>query len=153
MEKTPEVFLDTSAVVAGIWSEEGGSRELLRLGASDVIQIVISERVTDELEQVLRRKDPELLANMTLLLDRADVEVCVDPDPEDLPDFLDELKVPGDREIAGAALEREVNYFVTFDRADLLENELLEQIYPIPIGTAGDCLKWLRDRWLNTENR
>ena len=150
METTPELFLDTSAVMAGIWSEEGGSRELLRLGSAGAVQVVISERVTSELERVLREKKPELLGEMTLLLDRAEVDVCPDPDPEDLPTYLDDPAYPGDREIVGAAHEQDVDYFVTYDRTDLLENDPLNDAYPIPIGTAGDALEWLRGRWLQT---
>jgi len=148
MERTPELFLDTSAVMAGVWSEEGGSRELLRGGSAGVVRVVVSERVTVELERVLREKKPELLADMTLLLDRAEVEVSPDPDPDTLPPYLDDLAYPGDREIAGAALEQEVDYFVTYDRTDLLENDRLKDTYPIPIGTAGDSLEWLRRHWI-----
>ena len=36
------VFLDTSALFAGIWSASGGARMILKLGEADTIQLLIS---------------------------------------------------------------------------------------------------------------
>ena len=49
------VFLDTSALFAGIWSSEGGARMILRLGETRAIRLLVSPQVLDEIEGALRR--------------------------------------------------------------------------------------------------
>ena len=44
------VFLDTSALFAGIWSAKGGSRMILKLGEAGVIRLLVSPQVLDEIE-------------------------------------------------------------------------------------------------------
>jgi len=42
------VFLDTSALFAGIWSAEGGARLVLRLAEVGAIRLLVSSQVLDE---------------------------------------------------------------------------------------------------------
>lgn len=53
------VFLDTSALFAGIWSAEGGARMILKLGEAGAIRLLVSPQVLAEAESALRRKAPE----------------------------------------------------------------------------------------------
>ena len=54
------VFLDTSALFAGIWSVAGGSCMILRLGEAEAIRLLVSLQVLDEIEGALRRKAREM---------------------------------------------------------------------------------------------
>jgi hypothetical protein len=38
----PDIFLDTSALFSGIWSETGGARMLLKLGEATAIKLSVS---------------------------------------------------------------------------------------------------------------
>jgi predicted nucleic acid-binding protein len=69
------VFLDTSALFAGVWSALGGARMILKLGEAGVIQLLISPHVLTEVEGALRRKAPEILDLLRLLLSRSQVEI------------------------------------------------------------------------------
>ena len=56
MTAKPDLFLDTSALFAAIWSTAGGGRMFLKLGEADAVQLWVSSQVLTELENVLRCK-------------------------------------------------------------------------------------------------
>ncbi len=138
------VFLDTSALFAGIWSEEGAARAILKLGEMGVIRILISPQVLAEIEAVVRRKAPHLLSPMALLLDAANVEVTPHPSPEARQQAARLVTHPGDVLVLAAALDAQPDYFVTLDKAHFLSNTLLADALPFPLGTPGDFLSWWR---------
>ncbi len=146
MTPVPELFLDTSVLVSAVFSDTGAARRLLELGEFGVVQIVVSRRVVTELERVLERKQPELKADFLLLLDCANVVVHDDPEPEEIPSFPDSLPAPGDRDILAAVIDRNVDFFATFDRNDMLESDRIREKTTVPLGTAGDALNWVRAR-------
>ncbi len=146
MARTPRVYLDTSAFVAGIWSAEGGARMILKLGEADVIQILINSQVLHELDQVLRDKAPELLSLMSVLLDRCGAEIVPDPDRETVN--ICELLVhhTGDAVVLGGAWKSNVDYFVTLHRKHFLDNPSLLASAPFSMGTPGDFIAWYRSQ-------
>lgn len=75
----PNLFLDTSALFAGIWSATGGARMLLKLGEARAVQLKASSQVLTEFESVLRRKAPQNLGALALLLDRSRIELATAP--------------------------------------------------------------------------
>lgn len=147
MAANARLFLDTSALFAGLWSETGGARALLQLGEAGWVELCVSREVLGELERTLRRKAPELMGTMALILDRARVVVWPSPPPKTVARAERWTRHAGDAHIVAAALEARVEYLVTLDQAHLLDNEALEKNLPFPVGTPGSALAWLRDRW------
>ena len=113
------VFLDTSALFAGIWSATGGARMILRLGEAGAIRLFASPHVLGEIEKALRRKVPDALGSLALLLDRSGVEI---------------------------APSAEADYFVTLDKEHFLGDSGLREAVPFPVGTPGDFLAFFRGR-------
>jgi predicted nucleic acid-binding protein len=140
------VFLDTSALFAGIWSAEGGARMILQLAEVEAIRLLVSSQVLDEIERALRRKAPETLGLLALLLDRSGVEVMPPPTPKAVQDSQTLTDHPGDVQILAAAWAARVDYFVTLDRKHFLDNQALRDAVPFPIGTPGDFLAWYREQ-------
>ncbi len=138
------MFLDTSALFAAIWSATGGGREILRLGEAGLLQLLVSAQVLKELEDALRRKAPAALGALTLLLDRAGVEVVDEPSAVVVARSQELITHPGDALVLAAAWEADVDYFVTLDGKHFLENAALRDVLTFPIGTSGDFLKWYR---------
>jgi len=138
------VFLDTSALFAGIWSAEGGARLVLRLAEVGAIRLLVSSQVLDEIERALRRKAPETLGLLALLLDRSGIEVVPPPTPKVVQDSQALISHPGDAQMLAAAWAAGVDYFVTLDRKHFLDNQALRAAVPFPIGTPGDFLAWYR---------
>jgi predicted nucleic acid-binding protein len=140
------VFLDTSALFAGIWSAEGGGRMILKLGEAGAIRLLVSPKVLEEVESVLRRKAPDDLGLLALLLARSGVEVVPSPTPKAVQDSHALIGHPGDAQVLAAAWVVEVDYFVTLDRRHFLDNPVLIDAVPFPVGTPGDFLAWYREQ-------
>lgn len=140
-------FSDTSALFAGIWSASGGSRMILKLGEADAIQPVISRHVLEEIDNVVRSKAPDILGALALVLDRSHFEVSSVQGT--LERVQAQLQYPGDVRILAAALETNVDYFVTLDRKHFLNDDALREAIPFPMGTPGDFLDWYRSTLQN----
>jgi len=137
-------FLDTSALFAGIWSAEGGSRMILKLGEAGALRLLVGPQVLNEIESALRRKAPNMLGLLALLLDRGRVEVVSTPMPETVKDSQALTSHPGDAQVLAAAWATGADYFVTLDRKHFLDNAALRNAVPFPVGTPGDFLAWYR---------
>ena len=138
------VFLDTSALFAGIWSAEGGARMILKLGEAGAIRLLVSPQVLDEIEGALRRKAPDMLGLLALLLDRSRIEVVPSPMPEAVGDSQALTGYLGDARVLAAAWAAGADYLVTLDRKHFLDNPALREGVPFPVGTPGDFLAWYR---------
>ncbi|MER3457868.1 MAG: hypothetical protein C4309_03825 [Chloroflexota bacterium] len=141
------VFLDTSALFAGIWSAEGGARMILKLGEAGAIRLLVSPQVLAEAESALRRKAPETLGLLALLLDRSRAEVVSAPTPEAIQASQALTGHPGDAQILAAAWAAGADYFVTLDRESFVDQPDLRGAVPFPLGTPGDFLAWYRQRF------
>ena len=137
-------FLDTSALFAGIWSAEGGSRMILKLGEAGAVRLLVGPQVLDEIESALRRKAPDMLGLLALLLDRSGVEVVLSPTSDTVRDSEVLTGHSGDAQVLAAAWAAGVDYFVTLDRKHFLDNPTLRDAVPFPVGTPGDFLAWYR---------
>jgi predicted nucleic acid-binding protein len=138
------VFLDTSALFAGVWSSEGGGRMILKLGEAGAIRLLVSPQVLEEIEGALRRKAPELLGLLALLLDRSGVEVTPPPPPQAVQNSLALTGHAGDAQVLAAAWSTGVDFFATLDREHFLDNPVLREKIPFPVGSPGDFLAWYR---------
>ena len=146
MVTTPEIFLDTSALFAAVWSSTGGGRLLLLLGESSVIRLLVSTQVLVELERAVRRKAPAQMPNLAVLLERSRIDATGSP-PEAL--FQRCTRLTGhtnDALVLAAAWSAGCDYFVTLDKRHSLENESLRATVPFVVGTPGDCVAWLGDK-------
>jgi predicted nucleic acid-binding protein len=140
------IFLDTSAIFAGIWSARGGGRVLLGVGEAGAIALVTSRSALQELEGALRAQAPEVLGTLALLLDRAQFTIVGPPDKDQLGLTSRLVDHPGDANILGSALGGQVEFFVTLDQKHFLANDRLVSGLPFQLGTPGECLDWLRRR-------
>ncbi|HKZ54741.1 MAG TPA: PIN domain-containing protein [Anaerolineales bacterium] len=146
MPTRPAVFLDTSALFAGIWSATGGARMILKLCEAGVIRLVASPHVLQELEGALRRKAPETLGLFALLLDRSRLEVTAPSSEESLKKALALTGHAGDARVLAAALDIGVDFLVTLDQKHMLEATALRSAMPFLVGTPGDFLGWVRGK-------
>jgi predicted nucleic acid-binding protein len=152
MEPELRLFLDTSALFAGIWSAEGGARMLLKLGEAGVVELLVSSQVLEELEEVMRRKASHLLPILAVLLDRSQARLAPSA-PGTLFDGCRELvSHPGDARILADAWHNRVDFLVTLDKAHFLDASQLAGQVPFQVGTPGDCLAWLRELFNDRQN-
>lgn len=143
---TPEVFLDSIAVLAAILSSTGGARQILRLGKIGQVRLRVSGAVLAEVERTLREKLPSELAALALWLDAAGVSVVAAPRKAAVTRLQTWLAYAPDTLVLAAAVSAGVDHFVTLDRRHFLGNAPLRAGLPFPIGTPGDYLGWHRAR-------
>ena len=144
--RKPRVFFDSSALFAAIFSAAGGARMILRLAESEAVELVVSSQVLAEVEGALRRKAPEMLGHLAQLFDRAHCRVIANPSLEQVKAWQPVISYLPDAAVLAAALAARADYLVTLDRQHFLENPHLMTSPPLPLGTPGDFLSWLRDR-------
>jgi predicted nucleic acid-binding protein len=144
MNHNPKVYLDTSALFSGIWSDTGGARLVLKLGEAGVVRLLVGSIVLSEIEIVIRSKALELLGVLALVLDRSNIQVVRSTSPETHQHILTFLQHTGDAHVLAAAWDKEVDYFVTLDRKHYIGNEPLKDVVPCVMGTPGDFLTWYR---------
>ncbi|MEW5989508.1 MAG: PIN domain-containing protein [Chloroflexota bacterium] len=143
----PVVFLDTSALFAGVWSTTGGGRLILKLGEAGIVRLLVSSLVLKELEKTLLAKAPHLLGASTLLMDMSHIEITLPPLTEVVQRCQAFTTHPGDAEVLAAAWAADVDYFVTLDQKHFLNNLTLGAAAPFIIGTPGDFITWYRGRY------
>ncbi len=140
----PRVFFDTSALFAGVLSEEGAARALLKLGELHLISLWIGARVLSEADTVFRRKAPNLLPLLAGLLERANVQVGPTPEAEHIAEAGSVVSYAPDAYVLAEALACHIEYFATHDKAHFLSNPLILDL-PLRVGSPGDVLGWLRE--------
>lgn len=145
MDVKPRVFLDTSVLFSGVYSESGGSRLILKLGEAGMISLWVGPWVLREIDEVLGRKSPKSKAFFALLLDRAQIQVGEEGNNDKLEQALQVVNYLPDARVLAEALIIKADYLVTFDREHLLDNRQVGRL-PFLIGTAGDFLGWFRER-------
>ena len=121
---------------------------ILRLGEARAIRLLVSPQVLDEIEGALRRKAPDMLGLLTLLLDRSGIQVVPAPSPEAVEQSRSLTKHVGDAQILAVGWAAGVDYFVTLDRVHFLDNPKIRAAVPFPLGTPGDFLIWYRERFI-----
>ncbi len=153
MGRSVRAFLDTSALFAGIWSDEGGARMILHLGEVGAIQIVVSPQVLKEADGALKRKAPTLLPLLAILIDRSRAEVSTPARGDEAERLARTVGHSGDARVLADAAHAHADYFVTLDREHFLERAATRKASPIPMGTPGDFLLWFRERMTGRPDR
>jgi len=148
-EQKLRVFLDSSALFAGIWSSMGGGRALLKLGEAGALHLFVSSQVLAEIEAAFSRKAPELLKTLAFLLEQSGMEIVESASSKCIELCAKIIGYRADAKIVAAAWESHVDFLVTLDREHLLTNQILKQALPFPLGTPGDFLAFFRSRLLS----
>ena len=140
----PNLFLDSSALVAGIISSQGAARVLLLLAETGQISITISEQVVAEAERAVARKAAHALPDLRQAIQATRAQIVRDPSPDEVKSNLNLITHPADVPILLAAMKARVDFLVTMNRRHFLDDPQVGQQTGLRIGTPGDALNWLR---------
>lgn len=146
-----DVFLDSSALIAGIVSSQGAARALLLLGENGKINLAVSEQVIAEVERNLARKAPEALPFARALILSANIRILRDPPAEEVQTHLDWIGHAADVPILLAARRANVDFLVTLNTRHFLNDPEVSRRSGLRIGTPGDGLAWVRQRLIENE--
>jgi predicted nucleic acid-binding protein len=142
--KSPEIFLDTSVIIAAVMSPTGGARLLFHLAHAGTIQLLVGTGVLHEAEEVMRRKAPELLGLLAQLLDEAGIEISKPPTLAQQKKAQSLLSYSPDVSVLAQAISAKPDWLISHDKAHFVGNPGLDEL-PFKIGTPGDVIAWLRD--------
>jgi predicted nucleic acid-binding protein len=142
----PEInlFLDSSALFAGIVSASGASRALLLLAESGHIRLTISEQVVTETERAIARKVPAAINDFRQAILASKARILRDPLPEEVKAHSHLISHPADVPILLAAMQDRVDYLVTLNRKHFIDDPDVAEQAGLKIGTPGEALGWIR---------
>ena len=139
------IFLDSSALIAGAISESGAAHVLLNLGESQDIVLTVSELVIIETERAMAKKAPGNLNDLRSLIKSSNLRIVDNPSKEEVKTNLYLIGDPNDVPILLAAMKAKVDYLATHNRRHILDDPKVAEISGLRIGTPGDVLAWLRE--------
>jgi len=139
------IFLDSSALIAGAISESGAAHVLLQLGESEDIMLTISEMVIVESERSIAKKSPRNLNDLRSLIKTAKLRIVRDPSNKEVEANLYLIGDPNDVPILLAAMKTKVDYLATHNRKHFLDDPKVAERSGLKIGTPGDVLAWIRE--------
>lgn len=140
----PRIFLDSSALIAGLASPAGASNVILCLAEAELVTLVLSEQVLVETERSLQNKIPAAVAEYRRLLSVCPLDVVAGPSEAEVL-AATEIIHPKDAPILAAAMHCQVDYLVTLDRKHFLDDPEVTRRSGLRIGTPGDLLMWARE--------
>lgn len=138
------LFLDSSALIAGIISDQGAARALLLLSEQDKLNVTVSEQVITETERNLARKAPRTLPFAREFILRAHIRIVQDPQAVDVHQHMDWIRHTSDVPILLAAMLVKADFLVTLNTRHFVDDPKVAQRSGLLIGTPGDALTWVR---------
>ncbi len=139
------IFLDSSALIAGAISDTGAAHVLLQLGESEDILLTISEMVIVESERSIAKKSPRNLNDLRSLIKTSRLKIVGDPSKKEVEASLYLIGDPNDVPILLAAMKAKVDYLATHNRRHFLDDPKVAERSGLKIGTPGDVLAWIRE--------
>ena len=145
--QTPDIFFDSSALMAGIISAEGTARALLLLAEDTKIRIFVSEQVIAEVERNIARKVPKALPFTREMILQAKIIILRDPKVEEVLKHQAWIQHPPDVPILVAAFTARVDFLATLNTRHFIDDPEVAQRSGLRIGTPGDALAWVREQF------
>ena len=109
------VFLDTNVVFSGFYAPQGVPGIILERFFEGKFDLVISQKVVNELVDTMTKKLPEELPSLWELLVRSPLEIVGDPLPIEVARWANLMDLD-DATILAAAVLAEPDYLVTGDK-------------------------------------
>lgn len=142
----PDLFFDSSALVAGIISAQGAARALLLLAEARLLTITVSTQVIVESERAIARKAPGVLVAFREAVRSTGLRIVRDPSPEQVQAHHDVIAHPADVPIVVAAMQAGTDYLVTLNRRHFVDDPAVATRSGLRIGAPGDALAWVQER-------
>jgi len=143
----PELFLDSSALFAGVVSPNEAVRVLLLLAEAGLVTVTVSEQVVAETERAVARRVPQALAYYREAMRSTGLRIVRDPSPEEVEAHQDIIAHQADVPIVVAATRADVDYLVTLNHQHFIDDSDVAARLGLRIGAPGDTLAWVQEKW------
>lgn len=137
-----KVFLDTSALIAGIVSANGAAREVLRLCEAGAVAPLVSRQVLTEADRNLSAKLPALVSHYRYLMQQMSPTLLDDPTRAEVADAA-RIIHRKDAPILAAAINGEVDYLITWNTKHFHTSPVM-RVVCFCIVTPGEFLEEFR---------
>ena len=150
----PKLFLDAALLVAALFSENPATSPgygLFKLGEASLIDLYTSEDALREAQGVLQALlsgDSERV-KVLLAENLAMANIAITPPPSEVTvlQCLDLTNYRPDARVLAAAIERDCEVFVTYDKTHLLKNPLIGPPNTrLVVMTGGEAKAWAIDQ-------
>ena len=137
------VFLDTSALIAGLISTTGAAREVLRLCEAGVVEPLVSRQVLTEADRNLSEKLPALIPDYHQLIRRMSPVLIADPPKKAVVEAAKVIHHK-DAPILAAAISGEADYLITWNTKHFHKPSVMQTVR-FKIMTPGEFLESFRE--------
>lgn len=133
------VILDTSVIIAGILSPEGGSGAILEACRLGLIDLYLSEGIIKEASSKFLQKFPDVHNLFLEVIKVLCPTIIPNPSKQEIYRFTRIIE-PGDAPILAAATKAPIDYLVTLDKKDFITQKIQREVV-FAIVTPGEFLK------------
>ncbi len=144
MPEKLKVLLDTSVVITALNSSTGASAAILSYSKMGRLILVTTPYIINETEEVIKRKFPKLQPLFDQLKSGGSLVVTEDPSLDNISRAAQIISDPKDAPILAAAIAQQVDYLVTLDRKDFIDDKNVAQEPRLKIVTPATLIKSLR---------
>jgi predicted nucleic acid-binding protein len=138
-----KVFLDTSALIAGIASSKGAARAVLQLAEIGLIEVFVSRQVIIEADRIIEAKLIEMIDEYRKFIEILAPVLVDHPSQKEVKKFSSIIH-PDDAPILASAVNSGVDYLVTWDRKHFIGKNISIRSN-LKIVTPGEFLKYFRE--------
>jgi predicted nucleic acid-binding protein len=143
-----KVFLDTSALLAGVISRTGAAHEVLLLGEQGLISLLVSTQVLMEADRNILKKFPHLGFDFRLLMRSLSPQLVENPTVKEVQTAVPWVGAD-DAPILACALRAHADYLVTWNTRHFMGPRVPAHL-PLKIVTPGTLVSdWnmFLDQW------
>lgn len=143
-----KVFLDTSALLAGVISRTGAAHEILTMGEQGLVSLMVSTQVLMEADRNILKKFPHLGFDFRLLIKSCAPTLVENPSAKEVHRTVPWVGAD-DAPILASALKARADYLVTWNTRDFMTARVPSNL-PLKIVTPGGLIAdWnaLVDEW------
>ena len=135
-----KLFLDASVIFSSLYSETGGSRQIIRLAKHGKVVVVTSQSVIEEVTRNLNKIDNLDYNDFYSFLVEIPIVIREQITESEIKPFLD-LVVEKDAHVVAGAVLTNCDYLVTLDRKHLYNPEIKKKVKEVEIVTPKDYLE------------
>ena len=129
------VFLDTSALLAGLISSKGAARGILAAGEMKLLELLVSTDVLTEADRNIARKFPHLIDDYRAFIHRTVPTLVEDPAFKEIKAAIPWVG-KDDAPILAAAIKSRADYLITWNTRDFMTPRMPKDLV-IKIRTPG----------------
>lgn len=139
------VFLDTSVLLSGLASPNGGSGIILGAGAQSLFKLVVTDLIIEEgFRRTKRLKIKELLLKQLVV--NGVINVIKTPDDEFINRFAYLTSDPDDAHVLAGAIMAKADAMVSLDKKHILTPRIKIALKPMKILSPKQFWEWVRKR-------